>query len=70
LSVVPVIVNLDQVRAFLALTEELNFSRTAERILVSQSRVSRLIASLEAEIGASLFERTSRRVRLTPLARS
>lgn len=67
---VPVIVNLDQVRAFLALTEELNFSRTAERILVSQSRVSRLIASLEAEIGASLFERTSRRVRLTPLARS
>ena len=60
-------VNLDQVVAFLALAEELHFGRTAERTVMSQTRVSRLIASLEAEVGGRLFDRTSRRVRLTPL---
>lgn len=61
-------VDLDHVRAFLTLNEELHFGRTAERLYLSQSRVSRLISSLEAEIGAPLFERTSRRVRPEPLA--
>ena len=56
-----------QIEAFLALCEELHFGRTAERLHVSQPRVSRLIASLESEIGATLAERTSRRVVLTPL---
>ena len=59
--------NLDQVKAFLTLAEELHFRRTAERLYLSQPRVSRLIASLEAEIGGALFERTSRHVHLTPL---
>jgi DNA-binding transcriptional LysR family regulator len=56
-----------QAEAFLILAEELHFGRTAERLLLSQARVSRLIASLEVEIGGLLFERTSRRVRITPL---
>ena len=56
-----------QVEAFLALCEELHFGRTAQRLHVSQPRVSRLISSLESEIGAVLVERTSRRVALTPL---
>lgn len=55
------------VEAFLALCDELHFGRTAKRLHVSQPRVSRLIAALESEIGAPLFERTSRRVTLTPL---
>lgn len=58
-----------EIEAFLALAEELHFGRTAERLLLSQSRVSRLIASLERKIGAPLFERTSRQVTLTPLGK-
>jgi DNA-binding transcriptional LysR family regulator len=60
-------VTLAQAEAFLILAEELHFGRTAERLLLSQARVSRLIASLEVEVGGALFERTSRRVRITPL---
>lgn len=56
-----------QIEAFLVLCEELHFGRTAERLYVSQPRVSRLIVGLESEIGGLLFERTSRRVTLTPL---
>lgn len=59
--------DLSQVEAFLVLADELHFGRTADRLHVSQSRVSRLIASLERDIGGRLFDRTSRRVRLTPL---
>lgn len=58
---------LAQIEAFLVLCEELHFGRTAARLHVSQPRVSRLIASLEREVGGALAERTSRRVVLTPL---
>ncbi|WP_018658296.1 LysR family transcriptional regulator [Actinomadura flavalba] len=58
---------LRHVEAFLTLAEELHFRRTATRMHVSQGRVSQLIRELEHEIGAPLFERTSRSVRLTPL---
>jgi DNA-binding transcriptional LysR family regulator len=58
---------LAQAETFLVLCDELHFGRTAERLFLSQARVSRLIASLEAEVGGPLFERTSRRVRITPL---
>jgi len=60
-------VDLVQIQAFLVLCEELHFGRTAERLYRSQPRISRLIASLEAEIGGTLFERTNRKVNLTPL---
>lgn len=59
--------DLAHIETFFILCEELHFGRTAERLHVSQPRVSRLVASLETEIGGALFERTSRRVALTSL---
>lgn len=59
--------DLTQVRTFLVLAEELHFGRAAERLGLSQPRVSRLMAALEREVGGALFDRTTRRVRLTPL---
>lgn len=58
---------ITQVETFLVLAEELHFGQAAERLFVSQPMVSRRIAALERDIGGCLFERTSRRVRLTPL---
>lgn len=53
-------------RYVLAVAETNSFTRAAERCLVVQSALSHQIARLERELGARLFERTSRRVRLTP----
>lgn len=55
-----------EIEAFLALADELHFGRAADRLVLSRSRVSRLIASLERKAGGPLFERTSRQVTLTP----
>jgi len=60
-------VELRDIEIFLALAEELHFGRTAERLRVSQARVSQSIKQQERRIGGALFERTSRSVRLTPL---
>ncbi|WP_167473632.1 LysR family transcriptional regulator [Nocardia arthritidis] len=57
---------LHQLRYVLAVAETNSFTRAAERCLVVQSALSHQIARLERELGAKLFERTSRRVRLTP----
>ncbi|MDF5757424.1 LysR family transcriptional regulator [Spongiactinospora sp. TRM90649] len=57
---------LQQLRYVLAVAETSNFTRAAERCRVVQSALSHQIAGLERELGARLFERTSRRVRLTP----
>ncbi|MFC7307063.1 LysR family transcriptional regulator [Streptomyces monticola] len=59
-----------EVEAFLAVADELHFGRAGERLYVSQSRVSQLLRALERSVGARLVERTSRRVRLTPLGES
>ncbi|GAB4583067.1 LysR family transcriptional regulator [Nocardia sp. IFM 10818] len=59
----------NEIEAFLAVAEELHFSRAAERLRVSTGRVSQTIQRLERRIGAALFERTSRRVTLTPIGR-
>ncbi len=59
--------DMQQVEAFLTVADELHFGRAAERLVWSRPRVSKLIASLEREVGGALFDRTSRRVRLTPL---
>jgi DNA-binding transcriptional LysR family regulator len=56
-----------EIEIFLTLAEELHFGRTAERLLVSQSRVSQTIARLERRFGVTLFDRTSRRVALSPV---
>ncbi len=53
-------------RYVIAVAETNNFTRAAHRCLVVQSALSHQIARLENELGARLFERTSRRVRLTP----
>ncbi|MFI5537967.1 LysR substrate-binding domain-containing protein [Nocardia sp. NPDC051900] len=57
---------LQQMRYVIAVAETNSFTRAAERCLVVQSALSHQIARLERELGARLFERTSRRVRLTP----
>ncbi|MFI6989827.1 LysR family transcriptional regulator [Nonomuraea wenchangensis] len=56
-----------ELECFLVLSEELHFARTAERLYLSPARVSQLLRALETRIGGRLFDRTSRRVRLTPL---
>ncbi len=53
-------------RYVVAVAETNSFTRAAERCHVVQSALSHQIARLERELGARLFERTSRRVRLTP----
>lgn len=58
---------LRDIEIFLALAEELHFGRTAERLHVTPARVSQAIKKQERMIGAELFERTSRVVRLTPI---
>ncbi len=58
-------VHVQQIECLITLAEELHFGRTAERLGLSQSRVSQLIATLEARVGARLVARTSRRVALT-----
>jgi len=57
----------EEIEVFLTLAEELHFGRTAARLRLPQPRVSRLVATLERRVGGTLFDRTSRSVRLTPV---
>jgi DNA-binding transcriptional LysR family regulator len=55
-----------KLRYFLVVAEELHFSRAAARVFLTQQALSRQVKELEDELGVALFERTTRRVTLTP----
>jgi DNA-binding transcriptional LysR family regulator len=61
--------DLASMRAFVAVAEELHFSRAALRLGLSQPQVSRQVRGLEESLGVELFARTPRRVDLTGAGR-
>ena len=59
-------VELRHLRSFVAVAEELNFTRAAERLHLAQQALSKQISQLEARVGTELLIRTTRKVELTP----
>lgn len=59
--------NTQQLECFIQVAENLNFARAAKELHITQPAVSRQINALEAELGAKLFNRTTRTVSLTPI---
>jgi epsilon-lactone hydrolase len=65
LPAAPDAIELRHLRSFVAVAEELNFSRAAERLFVGQPALSRQIRQLERLLGVDLFLRSTHRVELT-----
>ena len=60
------LIDLELIRRFIVVAEELNFTRAAARLGMAQPPLSAAIGKLERKLGVRLLERTSRRVTLTP----
>ena len=58
--------NTMQLKCFMAVAESLSFAAAARQLSVTQPAVTQQIRALEDELGAKLFERTTRSVKLTP----
>lgn len=56
-------VDVQRLRYFVAIAEELHFGRASERLNIAQPALSRQMAELEAAIGATLFDRTRNQIR-------
>ena len=59
-------IDLLALRAFVCLAVELNFSRAAEALHISASRLTRVIQNLEKQVGAKFLTRSTHSVSLTP----
>lgn len=62
-------IELRDLQVVQALAKELHFGRTAEQLGVTSSTVSRRVRAVEAQLGVTLFNRTSRSVALTDAGR-
>ena len=61
--------NMNQVRYFLVLCEEGNFTRAAERCGVTQPSLTKAIKNLESKLGGKLFDRSKIETQLTELGK-
>lgn len=61
--------DIRQLKNFLAVCEEMGVGRAAQRVNLSQTALSRQIQALEAELGFTLFDRSSKAIRLTAAGR-
>lgn len=64
------VLELRELRYFLAVAEELNFTHAAERLHLAQQALSASVRRLEERLGVALFTRTTRHVALTPAGRA
>ena len=61
-------IELRQLRQFIAVAEELSFRRAADRLHMAQPPLTVTIKQIEEEVGTLLIERTNRIERLTPVS--
>lgn len=61
---------LRQLEYFIAVSEHLNFTKAAKQFYISQTAVTLQIKALEEELGVKLFQRTNRKVELTPAGKT
>lgn len=62
--------NIDNLKCFILVADNLSFARAAEALYISQPAVTKQINSLEQELGVALFIRSTRHVELTPAGMS